>query len=208
MEDVLSSLLLVLPQFPALLPQRDRVLFTVDIAREILRGPPDRQQRLLEPAAFAGVHHDGVLVDLRTQHPGCLLVPLNLGENSPIMADQHQPVRRVVVQFQAPVSADGVGHVEQQRGTDRESGEPHQGVDDRFRVVSGGARVPQPQLREPVGVHVLGGSLEFCEHGDLTPALLRLRVIDLQKQRVIALHDQWAVSHRYCPPQRSGTAAP
>ena len=76
------------------------------------------------------------------------------------------------------------------------------------KLRAGGAGIPQPQRRQAVGVHVLGGSLEFGEHGDLTPALLRLRVIDLQEQRVIALHDQRTVSHQHRPPRRSGTAAP
>ena len=41
-----------------------------------------------------------------------------------------------------------------------------QGVDDLLGVVAGGARVPQAERREPVGVDVLGGALELGERRD------------------------------------------
>src|SRR5208282_2218746 len=46
----------------------------VDISGQILRGPADLEQHLFDPAALAGVHDNGVVIDSRAQHRRDLLV--------------------------------------------------------------------------------------------------------------------------------------
>ena len=73
--------------------------------------------------------------------------------------------------------------------------EAHQRVDDLLGVVAGGARVPQAQWRQSVGVHVLGAALEFGERGDRGACLGGLRMVDLEQQGLVRLHDQRSVGH-------------
>ena len=46
----------------------------IDIAGEVLGGPADLEQHLLDPPALAGVHDHGVIVDAGAQHRRDLLV--------------------------------------------------------------------------------------------------------------------------------------
>jgi len=69
---------------------------------------------------------------------------------------QHEPVRRVVGELEPAVPVHGLGDVDQQRVRYGIARVPQQRVDDGFGVVAGGARVPQAERGEPVGVYVLG----------------------------------------------------
>ncbi|SKZ63627.1 Uncharacterised protein [Mycobacteroides abscessus subsp. abscessus] len=64
----------------------------VDIAREILCGPAHLQQHLLEPTTLRRMHHDGVVVDPRTEHGRDLLVAQDLLEDRTVEADERQTV--------------------------------------------------------------------------------------------------------------------
>ena len=61
--------------------------------------------------------------------------------------------------------------------------------------MAGGARVPQAERGDPVGVDVLGGALELGEGCDGAAAGLRLLVVDLEQQGLVGLDDQGPVGH-------------
>src|SRR5699024_86069 len=72
---------------------------------------------------------------------------------------------------------------------------------DLFGVVACGARVPQPQGGEPVGVDVLRGALELGEGGDGAPRVARAGVVDLEKERLVGLDDERTVRHGVIVPR-------
>ena len=74
----------------------------VDVAGQILGGPADLEQHLLDAAALAGVHDDGVVVDAGAEHRGDLLVAQHLLEHRAVQADQRQAVRRVFTSCSRP----------------------------------------------------------------------------------------------------------
>ena len=101
----------------------------------------------------------------------------------------------VLVEPQPAVARHRLGHVDQQRVRHGVAAEGQQHVDDLLGVVAGGARVPQPQRRQPVGVDVLGAALELGERRDRLAAGVGLLVVDLEQQRLVRLDDQGAVVH-------------
>src|SRR5690606_6882415 len=62
-------------------------------------------------------------------------------------------------------------------------------------VVARGARVPERERGDPVGVDVLGGAFELGERGDGGPRGGGVRVVDLEQQRLVGLDDQRPVGH-------------
>jgi len=168
---------------------------TVDVAGQVLGRPADLQQHLLDPAAFAGMHDDGVVVDAGAEHRGDLLVAQHLLEHRAVEADQAQSVCGVLDQLQAPVARHGVDDVDEQRLRHGIAGEADQGVDHLLGVVARGTGVPQCQRRDAVGVNVLGRPLQLGERGDGRPGGAGLFVVDLEQHRFVGLHDQGAVSH-------------
>ena len=187
--------LLVVAQLPAVLPQADRVRLAVDVAGQILGGPADLEQHLLDPAALAGMHHHGVLVDALTEHRDDLLVAQHFGQHRAVQADQAQAVGGVFDQLQPAVAGHGVDDVDQQRLRHGVPGECDQGIHHLLGVMAGGAGVPQRQRGDPVGVHVLGSAFEFGERSDRRPRGAGLLVVDLEQHRLVTLDDQWAVGH-------------
>ena len=192
----LGGLLLVGPQLPPVLGQRDRVRLAVDVPGEVLCRPAQLEQRLLEVAALGRVHRDRVVVDPVAEHPGDLLGAEHLFEHRSVGAGQHQPVNRVLLEPQPAVAGHRLRDVDQQVVGDRVAAEAQQRVDDLLGVMPGGPCVPQPERREPVGVDVLRAPLQFGERRDRPPALGRLLVIHLEQQRLVRLHDEGAVGHR------------
>jgi hypothetical protein len=174
------------------------VRLAVDVAGEVLGRPAELEQRLLEVAALGGVHHDGVPVvtEPLAEHPLDALGSQHLLEHGPVGGDQHQPVHRMLLEPEPPVPRHRLRDVDEQGVRDGVPAVGQQGVDDLLGVVAGGARVPEPERREAVGVDVLGAALELRERGDRLAALGRLLVVDLEQQRLVALHDQGAVVHR------------
>ena len=191
--------LLVVPQVPLLLLQLDRMCLAVDIAREILRGPAHLQQHLLEPTALRRMHHDGVVVDPRTEHGRDLLVAQDLLEHRAVEAHERQPVNRTLHQLQPPEPAHRVDDVHEQRLRDGIPRKRHEGVDNLLGVMPGRTRIPERQRRHPIGVDVLGSALEFGKGGDRTARCRGVGVIHLEEQRLVGLHDQGSISHpRHC----------
>ena len=170
----LGGLALVGPQRPAVLGEVDRVRLAVDVAGEVLGRPAELEQRLLEVAALAGVHGDGVVVEPRADHPGDLL------------GAQHLLEHRAVGATRAPGRGPGAS-----RGGAGRSGPSSRrrrraaraGRRTRLHVSSasttcsaswpGGARVPEAERGEPVGVDVLGRALELGEGRDRLAGLAR-----------------------------------
>ena len=71
----------------------------VDITREILGGPTDLQQHLLDVPAFAGMHEDRVLVDAGAEHRRDLLVPQHFFQNRAVQTHQGQAMRGILHQL-------------------------------------------------------------------------------------------------------------
>ena len=107
--------LLVRPQGPVLLRQRDRMGLAVHVAGEVLGRPAQLEQDLLEVPALGGMHHHGVGVEPVADQPLDLGAAQHLGEHGLVGADQHQALGRVLLQSQPPVPVHGVGDVDQQR---------------------------------------------------------------------------------------------
>ena len=167
----------------------------VDVTGQILGGPADFQQHLLDPAALAGVDDDGVRIEARTQHRGDLLVTQNLFEHGAVQAHQGQAVGGILDQLQSTVAGHRVDDVDQKRLRHRVAREADQGVDDLLGVVAGRPGVPQCQRGDPVGVHMFRGALELGEWCDRGAGGVGSLVIDLQQNRLVGLHDQRAVGH-------------
>ena len=142
------------------------------------------------------MHDHGVVVNPLAQHGSDLLVAKHLFEYGTVQADQRQAVGWVFDQLKAPVAGHRVDDVDQQGLRHRIAGECDERVDDLLGVMSGGAGVPQRQRRDPVGVHMLGGALEFGERRDGGPGFPGPLVIHFEQDRLVALHDQRAVRHR------------
>ena len=179
------------------------MLLAVDVAGQILCGPTDLEQHLLDAAALAVVHHDGVVVDAGAEHRGDLLVAQYFFEHRAVEADQGQAVRRALDQLQPPVAGHHVDDVDEQRLRHRVAGERHQRVDDLLGVVAGGAGVPQRQRGDAVGVDVFGRALQLGERGDRGARRTGLLMVDFEQHRLIGLHDQGAVGHPVHYPGRA-----
>ena len=194
--------LLVVAQFPLLFlgRQRDLMRLAVDVPGEVVGGPAHLEQFLLEAAALGGMHDHGVGVDVRSEHGGDLLVPLDLGQHRRIERDQGQAVDGALDQLQPAVPVHGLGDVHEQRLRHGETRVGDQHVDDLLGVVSGGACVPQRQRGDPIGVHVLGGALEFGERRQRLAGVGGLIVVDLQQHGLVGLDDQRSTTH-FGPPR-------
>ena len=88
--EAVDGLLLVGPQVPVGLVELDRVRLPVDVAGEVLGGPADLEQLLLEGAALARVHDDGEVVDALADERPDLLVPQHLLEHRAVGRAQHE----------------------------------------------------------------------------------------------------------------------
>ena len=198
-EEPVDGLALVVAQRPALFAQLDRVRLAVDVPREVLRGPTDLEEGLLQMTALGRVHDDGVGVDTRAEHRSDPALPEYLLEYGPIQRDEHQAVDRRLGELQAAVAAHGVDDVDEQRLGDGVAGEADERVDDLLGVVPGGPRVPQRQRGDPVGVDVLGGAFELREGSDRRAGLRSGRMVDLEQQGLVGLDDQRPVGHSAFP---------
>jgi hypothetical protein len=167
----------------------------VDIAGQILGGPADFEQHLFDPAAFAGMHDNGVIVDASAQHRCNLLVAQHFFEHRAVQAHQGQSVDRAFHQLQPTVAGHRVDDVDQQRLRNRVARKADQCVDDLLGVVARGAGIPQRQWRDPVGVHVLGGAFQLRERCDRGARRTGEIVVDFEQHRFIGLHDQRSVCH-------------
>ena len=117
-------------------------------------------------------------------------------EHGPVERVQDEPVHRRILQPQPTEAVHRVGDVDQQRVRHREARVAHQHVDGLLGVVAGGARVPQRQVGDPVGVDVLGRPLELGEGSERGPRLVGQLVVGLQQHRLVGLDDQRPVRHQ------------
>ncbi|RPK61041.1 hypothetical protein EES43_16135 [Streptomyces sp. ADI96-02] len=205
MPEPLDGLLLVGPQGPAVLGQLDRVRLAVDVPGEILGGPAELQQGLLDLPALGGVHGHGVRVDPGADQRLHLLRPQDLLQHGPVGGGEHEPVHGVLGQGEPPVPRHRLGDVDQEGVRHGVAGVLDERVDDLLGVVPGGAGVPQPERGDPVGVDVLGRTLQLGEGRDDTTAGVRQLVVDFEEQRLVALDDEGS-GHALRPFLRGATA--
>ena len=92
--EVLHRQLLVGAELPAGLVQQDRVRRAVDVAGQVLGGPADLEQQLLELPALGRMHHHGLAVDPRAQQGGDLLGAADLLQHRVVGGPHHQAVLR------------------------------------------------------------------------------------------------------------------
>ena len=97
-------------------------------------------------------------------------------------------------------SAGDVAHGEGDRVGDREAGPCLQHVQDFLGAHAHADGVPQADGIDPVGVHVLGALDQRGEADQVGTALLRIGVVDVQKERTVALDDQRALGIHACLP--------
>ena len=101
-------------------------------------------------------------------------------------------MRGGVVEAQNAVAIHRVGDVHEQRVGNGKTRMREEGIDDPFRIETRSLRIPQPQVREPVGVDMLGRLLELRERRNRGARLLGRRVSDLEEDRFIRLNDESA----------------
>ena len=166
------------------------MVFPVHVPSEILGWPPQLEQGLLEGAPLGGMHDRRDLVDLLAHQTAHLLGAKHLGEDCLVGAQQHETVGRMFLDAQPAVPAHGVGDVDEQGTCHRVARVAHEDVDDLLGIMAGSHRIPQPQRGEPVGVDVLGGSLQLGERGNGMTALVGQGMIDLQQQGSVGLDDE------------------
>ena len=207
----LGGLPLVVAQGPTVLAQPDLVRLAVDVAGEVLGRPAELEQGLLEVAALRAVHRDRVVVDALTEHAGDLLGAQHLLEHGAVGGDQDQSVHRMLLQPQPAEAGHRLGDVDQEGVRHGVAAVGQQRVDHLLGVMAGRPGVPEAEVGQPVGVDVLRAALQLGERRDRLAAVLCARVVDLQQQGLVALHDQGAVAHpvslRRCPDGR-GAAQP
>ena len=199
MPERVHRLLLVRAHVPAVPDQLDLVRLAVDVPGEVLGGPAELQQRLLEVTALRRVHQHGVVVDPRAQHRLHLGAAQHLLQHRPVGRHQDQAVLRVLLQPQPPVPVQRLGDVDEQRVRHGVAAVAQQNVDHLLGVVPGRPCVPQPQRRQPVGVHVLRRPLQLSERRNRLPAVVRVRMCSLEQKRLVRLHDQRPVRHLQLP---------
>ncbi len=139
---------------------------------------------------------DRVRVELGAEHAGELLRLRDLDEDGSVQPAQDQAVSWVVGELEPPVAVHRLGHVDQERVRHRVARIGQQRIDDRLGVVTGGTRIPQPEGRQPVRVHVLGRTFQLGERRDGHPAVAGVLVVDLEEQGLVGLDDQRAAGHR------------
>ena len=103
----------------------------------------------------------------------------------------------VLDQLQPAIAGHGVDDVDQQGLRHRVARKPHERIDHLLGIMSGGARVPQCQRGDSIGMDVFGCALQLGERGDGGPGGTRLLVVYLQQDGFIGLHYQGAVGHRF-----------
>ena len=192
-----DGLLLVGPQRPVVLGEVDAGAPRRRRSRQVLGRPADLEQLLLEVAALARGARRPVGVDPGARRPAAVIRLCRSTSSSTgrSVVRSTSPCSVVLLQGQPAVAVHRLGDVDEQGVRHGIPAVRDQGVDDLLGVVPGGARVPQAQRGDPVGVDVLGGALELGERGDGPAGLLGARVVDLEQQRLVALDDQRSIRH-------------
>jgi hypothetical protein len=191
--EALDGLLLVRAQRPAVLVQVDRVRLAVHVTGQVLGGPAQLEQRLLDLPALGGVDDHRVRVDTGADQRLNFFDRRISSSTGSVAGLQDQAVGGVLEEAQPAVAGHRLGDVDQQGVRHRVAGVLHERVHDLLGVVPGGAGVPQAERGHPVGVDVLGGALQLGERRDGAAARLGLLVVDLEQERLVALDDERSV---------------
>ncbi len=194
--EALGRLRLVRARLPRLGVESDRMPFAIDVPGDILSGPAELHESLLQVAPLAGVDSDGDVVQADTEERRDLATAQHLLQNGGVQRLEHKAVHRVVVELEAPVPGHRLGHVDEQGVRNGIPRVAQERVDHLLGIVAGGAGVPEAQRGEPVGVDVLRGPLQLGEGGDRLATVAGLGVVHLQQEGLVALDDQRAVGHR------------
>ena len=117
-------------------------------------------------------------------------------------------MRGGALEAQNAVAIHRVGDVHEQRVGNGKTRMREEGIDDPFRIETRSLRIPQPQVREPVRVDVLGRFLELSEWRDRRACFFCRRVGNLEKDRFIGLDDESACARTLRPRQRGPGACP
>jgi hypothetical protein len=169
----------------------------VDVPGEVLGGPAQLEQRLLDLAALGGVHGHGVGVDAGADQRGDPLGLQHLLQHRAVGGGQDQAVRRVLGEGEPAVAVHGLGDVDEQGVRHGVAAVLHQRVHHLLGVVPGGPRVPQAERGQPVGVDVLRRPLQLGEGRDGPAAGVGPLVVDLQEQGLVGLDDQRTIHGRH-----------
>lgn len=135
MPETLDGLALVRAQRPAVLREIDLVRLAVHVTGEVLGGPAQLEERLLDLPALRGVHGDGVGVDAGADQRGHALGTEDLLQDRPVRGGQDEAVRRVLGERETPVPVHGLGDVDQERVRDGVAAVLDEGVHDLLGVV-------------------------------------------------------------------------
>ena len=176
--------------------QADRVRGAGGVAGVVFCGPPELQQLLLELAPRPGLHRPlggGAPDSEQRPDPGAAR---DLGEHRGVGGRDEQFAAltvwaRVARDHEPAVASDGLRDVDRDRLRHRELGVALQGREHLLGRVPGGACVPEAEPGDPIGVHVLGGTVQLGENRQVVAGVPGIRVRHLEEHRAVALDDQW-----------------
>ena len=168
----------------------------VDVAGQVLRGPAQLDEDLLEMAALGGVDDDVGGGQARPEQALGALGAQDLLQDGHVGGVQDQAVGRIGDQLEAAVAAHGLGDLGEQGVRHREARVADEDVDDGLGVQAGGAGVPQGERGDPVGVDVLRRPLQLREGGDGATGIIGAGAGHLQEDRFVGLDDEGAVGRR------------
>ena len=189
-EKVGDGLILVLAEGEsAAVIERNLVRGAGGVPGEVFRRPSEFQKLLLELAARPRLNDETVVAASLEQQVADLLRPGDLRQHGRIARGEGEHTVVVPLDDQAPIAADRLADVDGDALRDGELRVLLERRNHLLRGVAGGAGVPESEPSDAVGVHVLGGPLEFSEHGQVVSGVLGERMPDLEKHRAVALHD-------------------
>ena len=142
MPEAFGRLSLVRTWLPELGREADRVALAIDIASDVLRGPPELHERLLQVAALARMDDDRRGIDARPEQRSNLLAAKDLLEHRLVEGLQDEAVDGVVVHLKAAVARHRLGDVDEHRVRNGIARIPDERVDDLLGIVPGGTRIP------------------------------------------------------------------
>ena len=167
----------------------DRQRGTGGVARQVFGRVADRDQGLLQNPAIDVVDGEAGLVDPFAQIVAHAPLPRQLFEQRAVLGDQ--PKLPVDARQPDPaVTAHQLAQVGRHVGGQRKLREPLECLDHRVRRHAGGRRVPERERRQTIGVNVLRALLQLGERRDRVAGLGVQRVVNLQQDRAVSLHDQ------------------
>ena len=116
-------------------------------------------------------------------------LPRQLFEQRPVLGDQPE-LAVDPLEPDPPVAADQLAQVGRHVRGNGKLGIGLERLDHRVGRHAGGGGVPERERRQAVGVNVLGALLQLGERRDRVAGLGVQRIVDLQQDRAVALHDQ------------------